>query len=143
MQIREILTILYFFLTIYSFGGGAVQGIANYSSWKLIGAEDFPAVHRYVNRRIFLVYVPFFFLSVLINIALIWFHHPAISTTLIVIGFSDEQANRAFTGCRLAGHNGNSQGVQNEESEYHPDIFVCGPPRKGWPRFWQDYQSFG
>ena len=85
MQIREILTILYFFLTIYSFGGGAVQGIANYSSWKLIGAEDFPAVHRYANRRIFLVYVPFFFLSVLINIALIWFHHPAISTTLIVI----------------------------------------------------------
>ena len=85
MQIREILTILYFFLTIYSFGGGAVHGIANYSSWKLIGAEDFPVVHKYVNRRIFLVYVPFFFLSVLINIALIWFHHPAVSPKLIVI----------------------------------------------------------
>ena len=63
--------------------------------------------------------------------------------TLIVLGLSDEQANRAFSGCRLAGHNGNSQGVQNEESEYHPDIFLCGPPRKGWPRFWKDYQSFG
>ncbi len=64
-------------------------------------------------------------------------------TTLIVVGFSREAADRAFTGCRLAGHNGNSQGVENEESKYHPDIFVCGPPRKPWPEFWRDYQSFG
>src|SRR5260370_29978442 len=85
MQIRELLTILDFFMTIYSFSGGAVHGIPNYSSWKFIGAEDFPAVHKYVNRRIFLVYVPFFFLTVLLNIVLIWFHHPAVSTTLIVI----------------------------------------------------------
>jgi hypothetical protein len=85
MRIRELLTILYFFLAIYSFSGGAVHGVANYSAWKLIGAEDFPAVHRYVNRRIFLVYVPFFFLSVLVNIALVWFHPPAVSTTLVVI----------------------------------------------------------
>jgi hypothetical protein len=63
--------------------------------------------------------------------------------TLIVLGFREEQANHAFTGCRLAGHNGNSLGIQNEESEYHSMIFLCGPPRKGWPQFWKDYQSFG
>ncbi len=85
MQIRELLTILYFPLTIYSFSGGAVHGIANYSAWKLIGAEDFPVVHKYVNRRIFLIYVPFFFLSVLVNIVLIWFHPPSVPTTLVVI----------------------------------------------------------
>src|SRR5215472_1257808 len=85
MRIRELMTILYFFLTIYSFSGGAVHGIANYSAWKLIGAEDFPALHKHVNRRIFFVYVPFFFLTVLLNIILIWFHHPAISTTLVMI----------------------------------------------------------
>ena len=85
MQTRELLTILYFFLTISSFSGGAVQGIANYSSWKLIGTEEFPTVHKYVNRRVFLVYVPFFLLTVLINIVLIWFHPPAISTTLVII----------------------------------------------------------
>ena len=85
MQTRELLTILYFFLTIYSFSGGAVQGIANYSSWKLVGAEEFPTVHKYVNRRIFLIYVPLFLLTVLINIVLIWFHPPAISTMLVVI----------------------------------------------------------
>jgi hypothetical protein len=64
-------------------------------------------------------------------------------TTLIVLGFSRKDADRAFTGCRLAGHNGNSEVVKNEESQYHPDIFVCGPPRLPWPQFWVEYQSFG
>jgi hypothetical protein len=63
--------------------------------------------------------------------------------TLIVIGFSREAADRAFTSCRLAGHNGNSLGLQNEESQDHPDIFVCSGPRKPWPEFWKDYQAFG
>ena len=62
---------------------------------------------------------------------------------LIVVGFSPKAADRAFTGCRLAGHNGNPYGVKNEESEDHPDIFLCGPPREPWLDFWRDYQSFG
>ncbi len=63
--------------------------------------------------------------------------------TLIVVGFSREDAVQAFTSCQLAGHNGNPYGIKNEESEYHPDIFVCGGPRLGWPKFWDEYQSFG
>jgi nitrogen fixation/metabolism regulation signal transduction histidine kinase len=85
MRMPELLTVLYFFLTICSFSGGAVQGIANYSAWKHIGAEDFPTVHRLISRRILLVYVPLFFLSVMVNIVLIWCHHPAVSTSLVVI----------------------------------------------------------
>ena len=61
MNMRNVLTIVYFVLTIYSFSGGLVHGVANYPSWKLISAEDFPVVHKYVNRRILAVYVPFFF----------------------------------------------------------------------------------
>ncbi len=64
-------------------------------------------------------------------------------STLIVVGWSQEQVDRAFTGCRVAGHVGNAEGVKNEESEYHPDIFVCGPPKKSWPDFWKDNQRFG
>jgi len=64
-------------------------------------------------------------------------------TTLIVVGVSKEWVDRIFTGCTLAGHNGNSEGIKNEESEYHPDIFVCGSPRLPWPEFWKKYQSFG
>lgn len=63
--------------------------------------------------------------------------------TLIVLGFDRDDADEAFTSCRLAGHNGNPYGVKNEESRAHPNIFVCGGPRKAWPQFWKDYQSFG
>jgi Dolichyl-phosphate-mannose-protein mannosyltransferase len=64
-------------------------------------------------------------------------------TTLIVIGNSAARVNTLFTGCRLAGHNGNSEGVKNEESQWHPDIFVCGPPRKPWAELWQENEEFG
>ena len=63
--------------------------------------------------------------------------------TLIVIGVSREDIDKIFTGCRLAGRNGNSAGVRNEESRYHPDIFLCGGPRLPWPEFWKKYRSFG
>ena len=42
---------------------------------------------------------------------------PSPPLTLIVIGFSREAAERAFTSCRLAGQNRNDYGIQNEESE--------------------------
>jgi hypothetical protein len=64
-------------------------------------------------------------------------------TTLIVVGRSQDYVERTFSGCRLAGHNGNAAGVENEESESHPDIFVCGAPRLPWPEFWKQFQGFG
>ncbi|HEY1993937.1 MAG TPA: glycosyltransferase family 39 protein [Edaphobacter sp.] len=64
-------------------------------------------------------------------------------STLIVLGFSREAADKAFTSCAPAGHTGNSEGVKNEESEYHPDIFVCGPPRMPWAEFWRTHQRYG
>jgi hypothetical protein len=64
-------------------------------------------------------------------------------STLIVLGWTQRQVDEAFTDCRVAGHNGNSEGVKNEESEYHQDIFVCGPPKMSWPQFWSAHQRFG
>jgi hypothetical protein len=64
-------------------------------------------------------------------------------TTIIALGISRKQADAIFTGCRLAGHNGNSEGVKNEESQDHTDIFVCGPPREPWPQLWREHQDFG
>lgn len=64
-------------------------------------------------------------------------------STLIVVGYPRSSVERRFTNCRLAGHNGNSEGVKNEESEDHPDIFVCGPPRLPWPELWNELQNFG
>jgi 4-amino-4-deoxy-L-arabinose transferase-like glycosyltransferase len=64
-------------------------------------------------------------------------------TTIIVIGLNTRDANSIFTNCRLAGHNTNSDGVQNEESQFHPDIFVCGPPRLPLPELWRQHRDFG
>ena len=64
-------------------------------------------------------------------------------STLIVLGFSEKGAGRTFNSCRLAGHITNSLGVHNEEADDHPDIFVCGPPRKPWPEFWTDFRRYG
>ena len=63
--------------------------------------------------------------------------------TLIVVGWTQQQLEDAFAVCRVAGHNGNSLGVKNEESEVHPDIYVCGQPKQGWAEFWKTHQRFG
>jgi hypothetical protein len=64
-------------------------------------------------------------------------------STLIVLGLSRKYVERMFTSCRVAGHNGNALGVHNEESEDHPDIYVCGGPRLPWAEFWKEFQAFG
>ena len=63
--------------------------------------------------------------------------------TVIVVGWTQRQLDEAFKACRVAGHNGNSLGVKNEESENHPNIYVCGPPKQGWTEFWRTHQRFG
>ncbi len=64
-------------------------------------------------------------------------------STLIVTGLNADDANEEFTNCRLAAHVAYPQGLDNEESKYHPDIFLCGSPRLPWPEFWKKYQRFG
>jgi 4-amino-4-deoxy-L-arabinose transferase-like glycosyltransferase len=63
--------------------------------------------------------------------------------TLIVLGFSAESAGRYFASCNLAGHVTNRYGVENEETRFHPDIFVCREPRQPWPALWESLKSFG
>ncbi len=63
--------------------------------------------------------------------------------TVIVVGLSRKSLDKHFGPCRLAGHTWNQYGIQNEETEDHPDIWVCGPPKEGWPQFWKDFQYFG
>ena len=65
------------------------------------------------------------------------------SQTLIVVGLSREFVEEHFASCRLAGHTWNRYGISNEETEDHPDIFVCGPPKAGWPAFWSDFRYYG
>ena len=53
MQTRELLTILYFFLTIYSFSGGAVQviiaAVLNLFIWIITATMAIP-IHKQLDR---------------------------------------------------------------------------------------------
>lgn len=62
-------------------------------------------------------------------------------TTIILLGNSLERANEIFTGCRLVARNANSEGVKNEESENHPEIYLCGPLKGSWPELWKATQE--
>ena len=64
-------------------------------------------------------------------------------TTLIVLGLSSEKSQRNLHRLPPGGPQRQSVGVHNEESDYHPDIFVCGPPRLPWPELWKDHKDFG
>jgi 4-amino-4-deoxy-L-arabinose transferase-like glycosyltransferase len=63
--------------------------------------------------------------------------------TVIVLGMSRRWVNEHFAACELAGHTGNRYGVPNEETEDHPDIFVCRGLQQPWPEFWKNFRRFG
>jgi 4-amino-4-deoxy-L-arabinose transferase-like glycosyltransferase len=63
--------------------------------------------------------------------------------TVIILGLSREYMDKSFSSCRLAGHTPNPYGVKNEETGDHPDIYVCGSPKNGWPKFWEDFRYYG
>jgi len=61
---------------------------------------------------------------------------------VIVAGFPREFLDANFTSCRLVAQVTNSYGVVNEETTERKDIYLCGPPKAGWPQFWQSFQYF-
>ena len=63
--------------------------------------------------------------------------------TLIVLGFTRDQAGQFFSSCELAGRVTNRYQVENEETTDHPDIFICRDPRRPWPELWPQLRRFG
>ncbi len=64
-------------------------------------------------------------------------------TTLIVLGSRRESLDRVFSSCEVAAHTPNPLNVRNEETERHPDIFVCRQMKVTWPELWPRIRSFG
>jgi len=85
MKARDVLAVLFFVLTIYSFAGGTLLGAVNYPTWRSLNPAEFPRLHQAVNRPITLFYVTFFFLCVVLTILLVWFHPPAMSTVWVAV----------------------------------------------------------
>lgn len=62
---------------------------------------------------------------------------------LIVLGSSREDLEGKFDSCELVGHITNREGVMNEETTDHPDIFLCRHLRGDWQRLWPRARRFG
>jgi len=62
---------------------------------------------------------------------------------LIVLGSSAEELAGVFESCQLVGHITNREGVPNEETTDHPDIFLCCHLRRPWPEVWKRNRHFG
>ena len=63
--------------------------------------------------------------------------------TVIALGMSREGLERRFSSCTLAAQVPSPLGVRNEETEQHPDIFLCHDLRQPWPDFWREFRHFG
>jgi hypothetical protein len=63
--------------------------------------------------------------------------------TLIVVGANREDVEQACASVTLAGHITNKAGVRNEETEQHPDIFICRQMRQPIETMWPRLRSFG
>ncbi len=62
---------------------------------------------------------------------------------LIVLGVAREDLAPNFESCELVGHITNREGIANEETTRHPDIFLCRGPRRAWPEVWPKVRGFG
>lgn len=63
--------------------------------------------------------------------------------TMVVLGFSQTFRDRRFTSCELEGHTPRINSVHNEETDDHPDIYVCHGLKLAWPEFWKDFHYYG
>jgi 4-amino-4-deoxy-L-arabinose transferase-like glycosyltransferase len=62
---------------------------------------------------------------------------------LIVLGYSKERLAQLFEDCQLATTIVNRDGVDNEESRDHPDVYLCRGPREPWSTLWQHMRHYG
>lgn len=62
---------------------------------------------------------------------------------VIVVGLSRRAADRHFTSCDVVARTWNPYGILNEETQDHPDIFVCRGARPSWPEMWKDFRYYG
>jgi len=74
-----------------------------------------------------------------------WLRGPPrpVPKTLIVIGADRKDLDKPCTTVELAGHTGNDAHVENEETKWHPDIFICRKVRKPLGELWPKLLEFG
>ena len=64
---------IYILLSFYVFGGGIVNSLVGYRTWRAVGENEFPKFHQIDSALIIPLFVIFFFFSFIPQIMLFWF----------------------------------------------------------------------
>ena len=68
-----------FALVFYGNGAGFIESFVNYSSWHLIGADEFIAYHHFISPRVITFLVAPVLLGTVFTILMLWFLLVAVS----------------------------------------------------------------
>ena len=74
---------IYILVSFYVFGGGVVNSMVAYRTWRWVGPVEFPQFHHVDSELIIPLFVSFFFLSFIPQILLFWFRPVVIPKWLI------------------------------------------------------------
>lgn len=81
--ISSIVFSVYILLAFYVFGGGIVNALVAYRTWRQVGPAEFPSFHHVDSALIIPLFVVFFFLSFIPQILLFWFRPMAIPKWMV------------------------------------------------------------
>lgn len=84
-KISNIVFSVYILVTFYVFGGGVVNSLVAYRTWRAVGEDEFPKFHHIDASLIIPLFVVFFFFSFIPQILLFWFRPVIISKWLVWI----------------------------------------------------------
>lgn len=82
-KISSIVFSVYILLAFYVFGGGIVNSLVSYGTWRWVGANEFPKFHQIDSSLIIPFFVIFFFISFIPQILLFWFRPSIIPKWLV------------------------------------------------------------
>jgi uncharacterized BrkB/YihY/UPF0761 family membrane protein len=82
-KISTVVFSVYIMLGFYVFGGGIVNSLVAYRTWRAVGANEFPEFHHIDSKLIIPLFVVFFFLSFIPQVLLFWFRPMVISRWLV------------------------------------------------------------
>jgi hypothetical protein len=82
-KISSIVFSVYILVAFYVFGGGIVNSLVAYRTWRAVGVNEFQKFHQIDSSLIIPLFVVFFFFSFIPQILLFWFRPPVISKWLV------------------------------------------------------------
>jgi uncharacterized BrkB/YihY/UPF0761 family membrane protein len=84
-KVSNIVFSVYILVAFYVFGGGIVNSLVAYRTWRAVGANEFPQFHHIDSSLIIPLFVVFFLFSFIPQILLFWFRPMIISKWLVCL----------------------------------------------------------